>query len=149
MFLLPLFYLSFYQQSETFAEEANKVEFFRSSLLIKFLENKLDVFKVRGLVLHLFLLKLRVTFDSALGRVNKSLGVAKILLKKSLKIDRGQGFYLTPTFMLRLVETDLPTKKRGGKWGAVWFSGIGSIEMVLALVADVVVFYMWLPVMEV
>ena len=89
MFSPPLFYLGFYRRSETFAEEPNKVGFFRSSLLIEFLENGLEVFKVRDPVLHLFLLKLKVTFDSALGRVDKSSGVIKILLKKSLKIDPG------------------------------------------------------------
>ena len=89
MFSPPLFYLGFYRRSETFAEEPNKVGFFRSSLLIEFLENRLEMFKVRGLVLHLFMLKLRVTFDSARGRVDESLGVTKILLKKSLEIDPG------------------------------------------------------------
>ena len=83
MFSPPLFHLSFYQQSKTFAEESNKFAFFQSSLLIKFLENGLDIFKLRGLVLHFFLLKLRVTFDFALGHVNKNSGVTKILLKKS------------------------------------------------------------------
>ena len=44
---------------------------------------------MRGLALQLFLLKLRVTFDSALGHVDESSRVTKILLKKSLKIDPG------------------------------------------------------------
>ena len=89
MFSPPLFYLGFYRRSETFAEEPNKVEFFRSSLLIEFLENGLEVFKVRGPVLHLFLLKLRVTFGSAPSHVNESSGVTEILLRKSLEIDPG------------------------------------------------------------
>ena len=89
MFSPPLFYLGFYRRSETFAKEPNKVRFFRSSLVIEFLENRLEIFKVRSPVLHLFLLKLRVTFDSALGRVDKSSGVTEILLKKSLEIDPG------------------------------------------------------------
>ena len=89
MFSLPLFYLGFYQWSETFAEEPNKVGFFWSSLLIQFLENRLEVFKVRDPVLHLFLLKLRVTFDFALGCVDESLGVTKIFSKKSLEINPG------------------------------------------------------------
>ena len=81
--------MSFYRWSKIFTEEPNKVGFFWSSLLIEFLENGLDVFKVRGLVLHLFLLKLRVMFDSTPARVNKSSGVTKILLKKGLKINLG------------------------------------------------------------
>ena len=89
MFSPPLFYLDFYRWSETFAEELNKVGFFRSSLLIEFLENGLEVFKVRGPILHFFLLKLRVTFDSAPGCVDESSGVTEILLKKSLEIDPG------------------------------------------------------------
>ena len=89
MFSPPLFHLGFYQRSETFTEEPNKVGFFWSSLLIEFLENGLEVFKVRSPVLHLFLLKLRVTFDSAPGRVDESSGVTEILSKKSLEIDPG------------------------------------------------------------
>ena len=38
--------------------------------------------KVKGSVLHLFLLKLRVKFDSTLGHVNKRSEVTKILFKK-------------------------------------------------------------------
>ena len=89
MFSPPLFYLSFYRWFETFAEEPNKVGFFRSSLFIEFLENELEVFKIRSSVLHFFLLKLRVTFDFAPSYVNESLGVTKMLLKKSLKINSG------------------------------------------------------------
>ena len=54
------------------------VGFFWSSFLIKFLENILEVFKVRNLVLQLFLLKLKVIFNFAQGCVNKNLGVTKI-----------------------------------------------------------------------
>ena len=49
----------------------------------------MEVFKVRSPVLHLFLLKLRVIFDSALGRVDESLGVTEIFSKKRLEIDPG------------------------------------------------------------
>ena len=72
MFLPPLFYLSFYRRSETFAEEPNEFGFFQSSLLIEFLENRLEVFMMRGPVLHFFLLKLRVMFDSAPSRIDES-----------------------------------------------------------------------------
>ena len=68
-------------------EEANKVRFFQSFFLIEFLENGLNVFKMRDPVLHLFLLKLRVTFDFALGPVDKNSGVTEIFSKKSLNID--------------------------------------------------------------
>ena len=49
----------------------------------------MEVFKVRGLVLHLFLLKLRVMFDSAPGHINKSSRVTEILSKKSFEINPG------------------------------------------------------------
>ena len=84
-----LFYMSFYYWPETFLKEQNKVGFFRSSLLIKFLENELEVFKVKSLVLHNILLKLRVIVESGLDRVNKGLGFLKILSKMSLEIDIG------------------------------------------------------------
>ena len=70
-------------------EEANKVGFFQSSFLIKFLKNKLEVFKIKDPVLHFFLLELRVTFNSIPSCINKSLGVTKIFLKKSLEISLG------------------------------------------------------------
>ena len=89
MFSPPLFHLSFYRRFETFTEKPNKIKFFWSSFLIKFLENGLKVLKVKGPVLHLFLLKLRVTFNSAPGRVDESSRVTKILLKKSLEINQG------------------------------------------------------------
>ena len=89
VFSPPLFRLGLYQRSETFAEELNKVGFFQSSLLIEFLENGLEVFKVRGPVLHLFLLKLGVMFDSTPSCVDESSEVTEILLKKSREIDPG------------------------------------------------------------
>ena len=49
----------------------------------------MEVFKVRDSVLHFFLLKLRVMFNSAPGHVDESLGVTEILLKKTLEIDPG------------------------------------------------------------
>ena len=88
-------------------------------------------------------------FDSALGSINESLGVIEILSKKSLEIDPGLGSYLTPTFVLLPAETGPPTKKRGGKWDAVWPSDASGIEMILTLLAEVVTFYMWLSVIEV
>ena len=115
MFSPLLFHLSFYRRSETFAKKSNNVGFVQSSLFIKFLENGLEIFKVRDLVFYLFLLKLRVTFDSAPGRVDESSGITKIFLKKSLEIDPGYGFYLTPIFMLVPAETDPSTKKRDSK----------------------------------
>ena len=70
-------------------------------------------------VLHFFLLKQRVTFDSALSCVDKSLGVIKIFLKKSLEMNPSYGSYLTPIFMLVPVETNPPIKKKVGKWDVI------------------------------
>ena len=96
MFLPPLFYLSFYQWSETFAKEPDKVRFFQSSLFIKFLENRLEVFEVRSSVLQFFLLKLRVTFEFALGCINESLRITNILSKKSFEIGLRVKILLVP-----------------------------------------------------
>lgn len=49
---------------------------------IKLLEDRLDIVKVKDPVLYLFNPKLGVSFDFALGYINKNLGIAKILLKK-------------------------------------------------------------------
>ena len=39
---------------------------------MKFLKNELEIFKIKNPVLHLFLLRIRVIFDSTLDYVNKS-----------------------------------------------------------------------------
>ena len=70
---------------------------------------------MRGSVLYLFLLKLRVMFNSTLSCVDKNSGVTKILSKKSLKIGSGQRSYLSSMFVLLLVEIDLLIKKRNSK----------------------------------
>ena len=70
---------------------------------------------MRGSVLYLFLLKLRVMFNSTLSRVDKNSGVTKILSKKSLKIGSKQRSYLSSMFVLLLVEIDLLIKKRNSK----------------------------------
>ena len=71
------------------------------------------VFKIRSLILYIFLLKLRVLFDFALSYINKCSRVAKMLLKKNLKLNLGQRFYLTLIFVLVLVEADLTIKIKG------------------------------------
>ena len=73
------------------------------------------MFKVRGLVLYFFLLKLKVLFNSALDYINKYFRVTKILLKTSFKFDLGKKFYLIPAFVLVPAETDLPINKKSSK----------------------------------
>ena len=72
------------------------------------------MFKIRTLILYLFLLKPRVIFDYTLGLVNKNSELAKIFLEKNLKLSLGQRFYLTPIFILMLAETNLSIKKNDG-----------------------------------
>ena len=90
-------------------KKINKVEFFQSSLFIKFFKNRLKVFKVRDPVLYLFLLEPRVLFDFILGYIYKNSRVIKIFLEKSLE------FSLEQTFIPLPVEVNLPTKKKSGK----------------------------------
>lgn len=73
------------------------------------------MFKLRSLILYLFLLKLKVLFDSVLNYIDKYFGVTKILLKKSFEICLEQKFYLIPIFVLVRTETDLPINKRDSK----------------------------------
>lgn len=91
------------------------VEFFCSSLIISFLDYGLKMLKVKSPVLHIFLLKLRFLFDFALDYINKCFGIAEILLKKSIKLDPQQKFYLVPIFILVLVETDPSIIKKSDK----------------------------------
>lgn len=67
---------------------------------------------MRVLVLYLFLLKLKVRFNSNPGYINKSLRVTKICLEKILKRNIWQKFYLTLIFVLVPIEADLLKKKK-------------------------------------
>ena len=49
---------------------------------MKFLENRLEEFKIRSLVLYLFLLKLGINFNSTLSCAEKSSRITKILFEK-------------------------------------------------------------------
>lgn len=52
----------------------------------KFLETRLEIFKLKSLIIHIFVIELRVIFDSTLDHINKSSRIIMILLKKSFKI---------------------------------------------------------------
>ena len=70
----------------------NKVKFFLSFFLIEFLNNRLELFKVKSPVIYIFLLIIKVLFNSTLSHIKKSFGIAKIFLKKSLKLSLKQRF---------------------------------------------------------
>ena len=57
------------------------------------------MFKIRNFILHFFIPKLRVKFDSILGHINDKSRVTKIFLKKSPKLDYRQKLYLIPIFL--------------------------------------------------
>ena len=63
-----------------FLQKPDKIEFFSSSFFIKLLEDRLEMLKIRDLVLHLFELKLIVLFVCALSYFDKSTGVIEIFL---------------------------------------------------------------------
>lgn len=68
--------------------------------------------KVRRLILNLFLLVLRVLFDSVPGAVHKSPGVSKVLTEKRLKLDPRQGTIgLLWELVLVQIKVDLTTKE--------------------------------------
>ena len=79
---------------------------------MKFLKNRLKVFKVKDLVLYLFLLKLKVIFDFTLGHINKRFKVTKTFLEKSFELTLEQMFYLTLIFILVSIEANLVIKKK-------------------------------------
>lgn len=82
VFLTLLFYLSFYWEFKVFLEEFDNIRLFWGVFFIKYLENGLEIFKVKGSVLYFFLLKLRGLFDFTLSCTNKCSRVTKIFLKK-------------------------------------------------------------------
>ena len=53
------------------------------------------------------------------------------------------------TFILVLVKIDLSIKKKSSKWGTTWPSYTTDIEIVFALLAEMVVFYMQLSIIEI
>ena len=86
----------------------NKVKFFQSFFFIKVLEQKLEIFKVKHLVLSLLELELRILLNSTLSHVNKNSRITKIFLKKNLKLGSKQEFYLALISILITVKVDLP-----------------------------------------
>lgn len=115
MFSNPLFYLSFYEWPKAFLKELNKLKFFQCSFFIKFLDNRLEMFKVIGSVLFFFILKRGVLLDSTPDCINKYFSIAKILLEKSLELILRQEFYLALIFVLVLAQTYPFMKKKSGK----------------------------------
>ena len=67
-------------------KKLNKIKYLQNIFFIEFLENILEGFKIKNLILHLFLLKQRVIFNFTLGHINKNSKVIKIFLKKNLEI---------------------------------------------------------------
>ena len=67
-------------------KKLNKIKFFGIFFLIEFLEYRLKLFKIKNLILHLFLLKLRVTFSFTLSFITKNSRVTKIVLEKTFKL---------------------------------------------------------------
>lgn len=65
---------------------------FKVFFFINLLEDKLEIFKVKDLVLYLFKLELKVLFDFILGYVSKSFIVIKIFLKKTFKFSLNKDF---------------------------------------------------------
>lgn len=96
-------------------EESNKLAFFQIFFLIKIFSNRLELFKITNLVLHLFLLRLRVIFDFFLGHVNKNSKGTKIFLKKHFKLSPRQKSDLILIFIIVSIKPDPLIKKRCGK----------------------------------
>ena len=70
---------------------------------------------MKSLVLNLFLLKLKMMFDFTPDFLDKSFRIIGIFIKKNLKLSPDQSFYLVPIFLLVLVKTNLPIKKKDCK----------------------------------
>lgn len=83
-----------------------------SLFFIEFLEDKLEVFKVRGLALYLFKDKLKIPFKFFLGHINKSFKVTKIFLKQSFKLYSKQKIYLVSVFILVEIKANILSKKK-------------------------------------
>ena len=54
-------------------------------------------------------------FDFTPDFLDKSFRIIGIFIKKNLKLSPDQSFYLVPIFLLVLVKTDLPIKKKDCK----------------------------------
>ena len=73
------------------------------------------MFRVRGLILYLFIQKQKVIFDFIISCINENSGVIEIFLEKNLKLNLEQKSYLTLIIIPVMVETNLLTRKRDNK----------------------------------
>lgn len=80
-----LLHLSFNPRIEPFTKQVDKVELFWTPVSIKFDENRLELFKVRGPVLDFFNLLLRVSLTLLQMLSTKALESSRFLRKKILK----------------------------------------------------------------
>ena len=107
---------------------------------------------MRRPILNFLPLVLEVSLNSTLDSVPQSTGVNKTLSKKSLEpTNPRQGIFdcLVPTLVLAPTKADPTAKERSCKRGAVGAKGAGGIDMILALLAEVVTLHMGLPIVEI
>lgn len=91
-------------------EKLNNVRIFQGFFLIEFLKNRLEVLKIGDFVLNLFIVKVKIIFNSTLSCTNISSKVSKVVLKKNLELSLRQQFYLLQIFVLIVAGTDLSKK---------------------------------------
>lgn len=104
---------------------------------------------MRRPVLYCFLLVLGVFFDLIPDIVNKRGGFFKTLLKESLKFVPCEGSYpvsLNLSLVLLLAEVDYISKEQDCKRDAYMAYSTGRIEIILALLIEIVAFHEQAPI---
>lgn len=107
---------------------------------------------MRSPILSFFYLVLRATFDLTPDAIYESLKVTEILPKEGLELNldyRDCPFTLVTTLVLSPTETDISSKKRGFKRGAVRTSGSGCFKMVLTLLTEIIAVHVRFSIVQV
>ena len=96
--------------------------------------NSMEMLKVRRLILHFFLLILRVLSNATPSSIHGSFWVTQTFSKVSFELNpRQKSHCLAAKLVLVLTKADSTTKEQSYKWGVVDTKNASSINMILVL----------------
>lgn len=144
VFLVQDFYLDLDRQSKAFLEEADQVKLSESSFEVKLLQYALQLFQMRGPVLNIFKLILRVPSKHILDTIYKSPRTAEIFAKKDFNFVLGyrnvQPYHkYVPMLILSLASIDVFLKEKSCKQNIIIINRIGYLKMILVFLAELIV----------
>ena len=101
-------------------------------------------------VLYQFILVLRVAFYLLPDAINKSSGVANVLLEEFLELWPGHWHGSVATlFVLEALLGDQPMQKQSYEWNSFWPFGPGGFEVILTLLAKLIAVHVQITIVKV